>query len=345
MGKKKTDLHLDLSDFKKAHTYKECFHKDKDCSKRIIRAHSIQDNKILVEIAENGLVLMFSEDINESSKLDYKMEHIGRRVATTFRGFCNTHDTEIFSPIENKNYCNRNRQQEFIFAYRVFAKEYHTQKTVVSAMEKLADYIYKGEFEKISKKYSERPPLTDKERIIKWFNVKRQLFGPVETLKRMEFYKEKMNRYLDTSDFEKVISDVIEFDEDYHIAVSAMTFIELDLHKNVINDLTDFSTELAPLFVTVFPQNGKTYVLMSYLKEHQEKYEFIKKQILNQDIEEQKVIISNLIVFHFENFALSPKLWNKIPGGMQQKICDYHKEAIREKRKAILNDKNINLFV
>lgn len=345
MGKERHDLLRDLDEFKRKHSYKECFHKDEECDRGIIRAHSIQNKRILINVADNGRVLMFDEEMNDNSKLGFKMEQIGRASATTFKGFCGEHDSKIFSPIEHKDYCIGDREQEFLFAYRTFAKEYHAEKSVVNAMEKLAEYIYKGEFEKISKGFSKKSPMSEGERLLKFANVQNHLMGLKATLDRMEIYKGEMNQLLDTADFTNIVTNVIEFHEEYHIAVSAMSFIELDIHNNVINDLTDFSSELAPLFVTVFPQKGKTYVLLSYLKKHQEKYGFIKKQILDQDIEEQKVIISNLIVFYFENFAISPRLWGKISTEMQKKICEYHKEAIKKVGKAILNDRNINLFV
>jgi len=37
------------------------------------------------------------------------------------------HDTNIFLPIEQRNYTPGEFQQEFLFAYRAYAREYHVK--------------------------------------------------------------------------------------------------------------------------------------------------------------------------------------------------------------------------
>ena len=49
-----------------------------------------------------------------------KMIRIGRKSASTFKGFCKMHDSKIFSPIEDNDYENSNLQN-FFFAYRACA--------------------------------------------------------------------------------------------------------------------------------------------------------------------------------------------------------------------------------
>ena len=47
---------------KRDSSLKECFHEDENCSNKIIKAHAIQNNRILNEISENGEVLMIGEE-------------------------------------------------------------------------------------------------------------------------------------------------------------------------------------------------------------------------------------------------------------------------------------------
>ena len=54
-------------------------------------------------------------------------EKIGISSASTFFGFCNHHDTVIFSEIENKDYIG-NHEQNFLYAYRACALEYVKKK-------------------------------------------------------------------------------------------------------------------------------------------------------------------------------------------------------------------------
>ncbi len=106
-----------------------CWHpesSDYNCSKdangkvEIIDAHSIQNNKILKAISENGHVCgykMYSKEIEG--------QEIGRKNASTFKGFCHKHDA-IFYPIETEEYKN-SEHQNFLFAYRAFTATAHTK--------------------------------------------------------------------------------------------------------------------------------------------------------------------------------------------------------------------------
>ena len=65
---------------------KQCLHPDKgSCSEKIIKAHSIQNNKILKKISSNGFVYMPRPKSDNPFAVITKY---GRKEATTFTGFC-----------------------------------------------------------------------------------------------------------------------------------------------------------------------------------------------------------------------------------------------------------------
>ena len=102
---------------------KSCFIDDLKCSAKIIKAHSIQNNKILNKLSYNGEVIMIA---SQKDNLGFTTELVGRKKATVFTGFCGYHDNIIFLPIEEKDYCKYDKEQEFLFAFRALAKEYYT---------------------------------------------------------------------------------------------------------------------------------------------------------------------------------------------------------------------------
>jgi len=105
--------------------FKKCVFPDQSqCSEKVIKAHSIQKNKILKHIAENGMLI--SSGI-ESILFTKEFKKIGVSSASTFFGFCNYHDTILFSEIENKDYVG-NIEQKFLHAYRACALEYVKKK-------------------------------------------------------------------------------------------------------------------------------------------------------------------------------------------------------------------------
>ena len=113
--------------------FKECVFPDQShCSEKVIKAHSIQKNKILNRIAENGMLI--SSGIGKTL-FTKEFEKIGISSASTFFGFCNYHDTIIFSEIENKDYVG-NIEQNFLHAYRACALEYVRKKESCCIYEK-----------------------------------------------------------------------------------------------------------------------------------------------------------------------------------------------------------------
>lgn len=331
---------------KRDSSLKECFHEDGNCSNKIIKAHSIQNNRILNQISENGEVLMIGGGLESSSLFnDTKMQRIGRKRATTFTGFCGKHDTDIFIPIERENYQIGDKEQEFLFAYRALAKEYHTKFTVADMYRKFLQYITAKEYHKLSDLLGEQNLLGLEQ--MQYIEVvsRDYLIGSKDAEDRLNLFKQRMNTFLDDSNFDEIITEVIEFDEEYHIAVSSITYIERDLNGGVVNPMEDFFTQLVPLFITVFPQDGKTYVLLSYFERNKRKYKFIKEQILTQNVKMQKIIISNLIVAYLENWAISPIKWNTLSEKMKRRIYKNFNKTVVAGERSLLYDKNMNLFI
>jgi len=76
----------ELRQIQKETFYRECFHKDENCSGRTIKAHSIQKNRILKKLSSNGLVLGFdyySYMATGFNPFDPILKEIGVKKAST----------------------------------------------------------------------------------------------------------------------------------------------------------------------------------------------------------------------------------------------------------------------
>lgn len=102
---------------------------------------------------------------------------------------------------------------------------------------------------------------------------------------------------------------------------------------------------MAPLFLTVFPQNGKTYIILSYFARNKRRYKFLSEQILPKSVDEQKNIISNIIISYAENTAFSPILWRQFNRETQRKIEEMFFDTINDFDKPLVWDKSLNLFI
>jgi hypothetical protein len=109
---------------------KQCLHPNQsECSEKIVKAHAIQNNRILNKISENGIVVT----LDGASNLVFQTSDIkGRGIATTFTGFCAYHDKVFFQDIEDKEF-NGTEKQIFLLTYRTMAWHYHKKQQQTKA--------------------------------------------------------------------------------------------------------------------------------------------------------------------------------------------------------------------
>jgi hypothetical protein len=106
--------------------YARCLPPSMDCDGEPIRAHSIQNARVLDLIQTDGHVLMSQYKLVKGEPV-MKFEKVGRNEASTFTGLCAKHDTELFKAIDTEpldvDNCEHLRQ----LAYRSVMREMHTE--------------------------------------------------------------------------------------------------------------------------------------------------------------------------------------------------------------------------
>ena len=319
-----------LSTIKKQYYVNECFHEDTNCS-QIIRAHSIQNNRILKKISDNGDVLYPRIKIGDSGTI-VLLEREGRKKATTFTGFCKYHDNFLFTPIEHGDYKKGDKEQEFLFAYRAFAKEYHAEKVSINS------------FNSILEESIESIELTQQYR--QFFqhlknNREKVLSGLVPI-------KKSFNDAIKEKNFDIIHTRSFEFFEEYHLAASSVLTIENDLQGGIINDFTKINENIKYyrfLYLTVFPQEGKTYILLSFLKKDKKAFSSLMNQIQKSSLQRKKVIISNILAINAENLAVSPKKWCQMSESQKLQFIDLFEETSFQEGDSMTRLKNVNLFI
>lgn len=282
-----------------------CMHPNKDeCSKNIIGAHSLQNNGVLSLISEKAHVIEIKQGLNRSGiNLDLKLG--SKNKVTTFTGFCKYHDTEVFKPIETMQYNPMSEQQNFLFAYRIYALEYY--KKIVA-------------FKSYQKNIRKMPSRMNEEVFVKWYRSY-QL-----SMKDFDSYKDIMNNCLINNRFDRVMTYVVEFDYRISFATCFAYAPLFDLEgKNLeLGHMANFNEDRLKMnFVTVIPQETKSYIIYSWLKEDDEYFKEYINQLKALKITEVKRIFNNLIPEYSENIVFAPKLWNR--------FSDYQKQGIINK--------------
>lgn len=283
MGSKKRKIH-----FKKAlreANIKKCLFADQTgCGGTIIKAHSIQNNRILNNLSENGELYMFEPAFVDFG--DAKLQKVGKAKATTFTGFCAKHDNDVFLPIENRDYIPGDAEQECLYAYRAFAKEWHAKLVAVKLIEDT---------------HAEAGYTTPETEAL--------LAGNLLALEDIEKEAKIFEVILLQNQYQKLETKVLIFDQPSEFSVSSALTVPYDFEGKELPHFTKTAwVNPAQLYLTVFPQGGKTYALLSYYKEAASIFSFLKEQLVTKPEARQKELLTRLIVHGCENIVFSPRM-------------------------------------
>jgi hypothetical protein len=120
----KEDIELFAKAQKKG--FAKCLAPSMDCDEEPIRAHSIQNARVLDLIQTDGHVLMPRYKlVNGEPKMEFAK--VGRNEASTFTGLCSKHDTELFKAIDTEHLDVDNCEHLRQLAYRSVMREMHTE--------------------------------------------------------------------------------------------------------------------------------------------------------------------------------------------------------------------------
>ena len=105
-----------------------CFWPKEDCTNRAIRAHSVQNSRVLDLLCRDGHVIMPRLDLTADKPPEIIFQPVGRNRATTFTGLCGNHDRELFRTIESNPLQTSDSQHLFLLSYRAVLMEAHASR-------------------------------------------------------------------------------------------------------------------------------------------------------------------------------------------------------------------------
>lgn len=269
--------------------FKQCLYPRKEeCGTQIKNAHTLQNNGILSLLSEDDHVLIVNMLNYAKDKTIFKRE--SKNKATTFYGFCDIHDTEVFKPIETSKY-SKSDEQHFLFAYRAFAQEYHKKKRL---MKSLQDCI------------KEKPSMLKDDSFLYNYRMRQLDIFDIGS------YKQIFDNSILNEDYDILENYIVEYDRRLGFAVTTMISLASDLEGNQINDIYSMEKDRqVSMFLTIIPQDKKSYIIFSYLKEDSLRLNNLVLQIKKLSNSDFENYINNLIPEYTENIVLNPKLWNK----------------------------------
>lgn len=248
----------------------------------LINAHSIQNNGVLDFVAEGSQTMLHRRlEFNENRETELiSFEKIGRNAATTFRsGMCGNHDKELFRCIEDEAFHAENKKQLLTFAIRSLLKEIYTKEHITG----ISNTVFDGD---------ESNPFS-----IGYNQANDTLAEAKRNLRKVYVHEKRQFK-----DFE---TKVFVFDAPYKIACSSLISPWFGFEGEEICSI-ELNPKTQPmLYVNIFPNNGKTYVLLGTYKDESPAFQKFFKHLKSLNFSNLKKALSAVIVCYCQNMVIT----------------------------------------
>ncbi|GAA3645283.1 SEC-C domain-containing protein [Asaccharospora irregularis] len=267
--------------------------------KNIIGAHALQENRILSKLQIDRQVYMQDFSSNpemleiEKGKPEpfFLLKKVYIKDATVATCFCKEHDDSIFAKIEKSQYSldELNDEQLFLFAYKTFTFELYKEIAAQKFQENMFANV----------------PQTTKN----WGTVY-QYRNTVSKLEDLNYYKDYFDKAIKEQDHGGIETMVIEIPYRIQFENYMMVAPPFDIKGRKIKCIDKATKRMKFAFFTTFPDESKSYILVSVLKKDLDIYGQYFDQIRNSPIGLIEYYLNAFIPLYSQNLIISPELWD-----------------------------------
>jgi hypothetical protein len=270
------------------------------CTERAIDSHILQKNGIISMIAEKGHVI---ECVIDPFQKDYKLKfkRTGINDVFTFKGFCNTHDDQLFKEIEKSDFDLSNYHHQLLFAYRTSVNETRKKEIIIDGYDSIK---------------------SDPNSNVPGWYIDETILGQLMGIKDGEYTRDLLYKNIkstNTRDFifynfelapvEICICGVYTFETSAEIKK-----MEIELDPKFLEPLTD-------VFITLLPHKNKSILSIGFQRDHNKTCDQIYGKLFrNGDHAAIIQHISDLILLQVENWIVSETFYHKKIKGKENAI-------------------------
>jgi hypothetical protein len=285
-----------------------------ECSKKIVKAHSVSKSSSLKAIAVDGHVYTtFKTNHDFSVFKRIRPKKIGINQASVFTGFCSTHDKDIFAPIED-NAFDKNAYHCFLVAYRSLCRELFVKKSVANTFS-FAQQLDKG------KSLSEQVMI---QKMTKYYGSNNDL-----TTGDLQHLKQKLDHMFLSGAYDDLHHLVVELELPPRVMTSAVLGYTVGFDGELLQTISNDPKDIPDyVFINSFASESRGYIVLSWLKEHSTNNLKFIKQLLQTN-----TVSNSLSIFTFamvENIYISPEWWESLSEAEQEKICAIYAQGATE---------------
>lgn len=217
-----------------------CLHFDSgERCNQIIGAHSIQKSGQLKSIIENNHVTHIDPRMGSLIKNDGVLSatKISWKKVSTFNGFCQNHDNELFEPIDNVSLAP-NERQVMLYAYRCLCREYFVKEN--SCL--------------LAKKYYDDPKIVSS-------ILKPHYEGTKYGFLNLKSHKNDFDKSLSNNSYRDITYVCFISEDNWHAQFSGVLYPDVDFIGNKLQNLADLERKLDLItFFTAPIGKGRAFV-------------------------------------------------------------------------------------
>jgi hypothetical protein len=313
-----------MQKYKKTGRITECFCHNKDaCKGAIKQSHSIQRNGRLSiiegEVNGNKSVYTFTEMVADEHNLYNSLRPIGKGEASTFFGFCDFHDSTLFSDIENHPFDNSD-QHCFMHSYRSFAHSYHRKKEELKAYTADSDYT----------------------KLIPANVLLGMIQGAEVGVREITERKNNLDVLLEAKDYAGLEYFTLILPRKFPIACSSIISPAFNYKNLPMNNHGNPNIPYSQIMLTVLPDHDKTIIILACFPDDVKAIDFIDQLDDLYPIQREKAI-SSIMITCAENTFFAPAVWNKLGVTGQKTLCTELQQSAKSNSNSFVHSR-INFF-
>jgi|GEM_PF-1098088 len=289
------EFNKEWSLFKRDAKIKDCFYFDHStCKGKIIKAHSLQRNGVLdlitSEVGGNKVVYSLGAPLLGDKGSFIGFQPLGIKSASTFTGFCEHHDKQLFRKIEDQDIDFQNDEHCFLLSYRSFGRELHAKAEVNKGYR--SNHLYN------------RPEFRMEQMDM--------LAGSTLGLRDNFYLKLHLDEMLKSENFGELEYWVYTLPHMVPIACASAITPYFTYHGTPFNIPSDVESRFEIIMISMLPTDkGETHILFAWLPEDKKSGQFMNELAELPD-RKLHVAISSILIGEIENTFFSPAIWDKL---------------------------------
>ncbi len=280
---------------------RKCLHPSSGvpCTGVVIKAHSISRSAALSKIARDGRVYQPDSNPFQIEKRAGTIKHrlTGIGAATTFTGFCSTHDAQLFKPIDEGSLIPT-KEQLFLMHYRALCRELYVKRPSIETNQLLRN--------------------ADRGRPQPWQHfVQRLVDGRDEALRvavrELESDKAGCDKAIASRDYKDFVGCALLFAKIPTLACAGLSQPVYDFSGKMLQNLLNLDQPAFSLSFTLLPADSGGILAFGWPASGDHVCRQFVNSLLSVPADRMSDAVVQLIFDCCENHVAQPDWWESLP--------------------------------